>query len=171
MLTYMLGLPCFIYHSKLVIKSCSHHFIDKKRKPREKFLGIPGQGRALYPGTFTTTIFSTQHAAVFSRCNLNDNLKFVLRQIPLLLLYCINNKMCWKRERVRERKENKEKRPGGLFLVLLNHLVGTLPPIRRKEEGKEEERERKREGRREGEQISEIRKWRISVCFPAEISV
>lgn len=93
-LTYMLGFPCFIYHSKLVIKSCSHHFIDKKRKPREKFLGMPGQGRALYPGTFTTTIFSTQHAAVFSGCNLNDNLKFVLRQMPLLLLYCINNKMC-----------------------------------------------------------------------------
>lgn len=162
MLTYMLGLPCFIYHSKLVIKSCSHHFIDKKRKPREKFLGMPGQGRALYPGTFTTTIFSTQHAAVFSRCNLNDNLKFVLRQIPLLLLYCINNKMCWKREWGRGRKENKEKKTR-------RFILSSLEPFSRHTSSNQEKRGR--EGGREGEQIAEIRKWRFSVCFPAEIYV
>lgn len=79
MLTYILGLPFFTYHNNLVIKCRSHHFIDKQRKPREQFLGTPGQGRALYPGTFTTTVVSTQRAAVFSGYNLNDNLKFILR--------------------------------------------------------------------------------------------
>ena len=52
------------------------------------------------------------------------------------------------------RKENKEKSLGVSFLVLLNHLVGMHPPIRRKGKWKKEERE----GRREGGEIAEIRK-------------